>query len=329
VNLVEVARDAELLDQLAARVEIVDDDAVTAMLASFAAEVDEGLAALLDAGPADRPADRGLAAVPDLAARPPRGHGLRASTIAVVLGATLSVSGVAAAVTGDPLSPYKGIVSAVTGGGTHHEPKPLPSHAALVATMNHKRVGARAQIAHGDLAGAQTALAALRADLATMTDLTTGERSAIEARINALQAALGRATSQADAHEKQQKSGVRGTHTAVPNNTKAQQPSSTKTPQPQNTKTPEPNATKTVEPNNTKTPDPASTGAPAAGGTHTPTPQNTRTGKPTDPAVGGGGSGGGGGGAAKPVVSGTDTASTDGGAAGGGGATTHGKGATH
>jgi hypothetical protein len=324
VNLVEVARDAELLDQLAARVAIVDDDAVSAMLASFAAEVDEGLAALLDDGPADRPADRGLAAVPDLAARPPRGHGLRASTIAVVLGATLSVSGVAAAVTGDPLSPYKGIVSAVTGGGND-----LPPNAARVAAMNHRLVGTRAQIAHGDLAGAQTALAALRADLATMTDLTTGERSAIEARINALQAALGRATSQADAHEKQQKSGVRGTHTAGPNNTKAQQPTSTKTPQPQNSKTPEPNTTKTVEPNNTKTPDPASTGAPAAGGTHTPTPQNTRTGKPTDPAVGGGGSGGGGGGAAKPVVTGTDTASTDGGAAGGGGATTHGKGATH
>jgi hypothetical protein len=326
VNLVEVARDAELLDQLAARVAIVDDDAVSAMLASFAAEVDEGLAALLDAGPADRPADRGLAAVPDLAARPPRGHGLRASTIAVVLGATLSVSGVAAAVTGDPLSPYKGIVSAVTGGGND-----LPPNAARVAAMNHRLVGTRAQIAHGDLAGAQTALAALRADLATMTDLTTGERSAIEARINALQAALGRATSQADAHEKQQKSGVRGTHTAVPNNTKAQQPTSTKTPQPQNSKTPEPNTTKTVEPNNTKTPDPASTGAPAAGGTHTPTPQNTRTGKPTDPAVGGGGSGGGGGGAAKPVVTGTDTASTDGGAAGSGGAgaTAHGKGATH
>ncbi len=48
VNLVEVARDAELLDQLAARAAIVDDDAVSAMLASFAAEVDEGLAALLD-----------------------------------------------------------------------------------------------------------------------------------------------------------------------------------------------------------------------------------------------------------------------------------------
>jgi hypothetical protein len=332
VNLVEVARDAELLDQLAARVAIVDDDAVSAMLASFAAEVDEGLAALLDAGPADRPADRGLAAVPDLAARPPRGHGLRASTIAVVLGATLSVSGVAAAVTGDPLSPYKGIVSAVTGGGTHHEPKPLPSHADLVATMNHKLVGARAQIAHGDLAGAQATLDGLRLDLASMTGLTTGERHAIEARIAALQAALGRATGQAVAHDKQPKSGTKPAHTAVPNNTKAQQPSSTKTPQPQNSKTPEPNTTKTVEPNNTKTPEPASTGAPAAGGTHTPTPQNTRTSTPTDPAVGGGGgSGAGGGGAAKPVVSGTGTASQDGGAAGSGGAgaTAHGKGATH
>ena len=70
VNLVEVARDAELLDQLAARAAILDDDAVSAMLASFAAEVDEGLAALLDDVEPDRPAaaDRGLVAVPDVLA---------------------------------------------------------------------------------------------------------------------------------------------------------------------------------------------------------------------------------------------------------------------
>ena len=56
VDLVEVARDAELLDQLAARTAILDDDAVGAMLAAFAAEVDDGLVALLDE---IEPADRG------------------------------------------------------------------------------------------------------------------------------------------------------------------------------------------------------------------------------------------------------------------------------
>jgi hypothetical protein len=298
VDLVEVARDAELLDQLAARAAILDDDAVSAMLAAFAAEVDDGLVALLDdVEPAGRgPADRALVAVPDVLSEPRRGHGLRATTIAVVLGATLSVSGVAAAVTGDPLSPYKGIVTAVQG-GNHHE---LPSHAARVAQMNHTLVGTRAQIAHGDLAGAQATLAGLRSDLASMTDLTPRERSAIEARIAALEAALGRATGRAEAHEKQQ-SGTKGTHTAVPNNTKAQQPSSTKTP--------EPNSTTTSEPKPTKTPEPANTGIQGSGGTHTAEPQSTRTAEPTDPAVGGGG--------AQSAATATDTASQGGGGGGG------------
>jgi hypothetical protein len=304
VDLVEVARDAELLDQLAARVSILEDDAVSAMLASFAAEVDDGLAALLDdVESTDGPADRALVAVPDVPAGPRRGHGLRATTIAVVLGATLSVSGVAAAVTGDPLSPYKGIVSAVQGGND------LPSHAARVAAMNHHLAGTRAQIAHGDLAGAEATLAGLRADLASMTDLTTGERSTLEARIAALEAALG----QAEGNEKQQKSGPKGSHTAVPNNTKAQQPS--------NTKTSEPNATKTSEPKPTTTQEPANTGAEGSGGTHTAEPQGTRSAGPTDPAVGGGGgSGAGGDGDSQSDPTATDAASQS-----GGDGTTHGK----
>ena len=299
VNLVEVARDAELLDQLAARAAVLDGDAVSAMLASFAAEVDEGLAALLDdVEPTGGSAERGLVAVPDMLGGRRRGHGLRATTIAVVLGATLSVSGVAAAMTGDPFSPYKGIVSAVHGGDDHQH-HDLPSHASRVATMNHKLVGTRAQIAHGDLAGAEATLAGLRLDLATMTDLTTGERSAIEARIAALEAAIGRANGQTAAHDQQPKSGTKASHTAVPNNTR--------TPEPQNTKAPEPAATKTPEPASTKTPAPANTGAPGSGGTHTAEPQNTQTATPTDPAVGGGGAGGGG--ATKTSATATDPAS--------------------
>jgi hypothetical protein len=302
VDLAEVARDAELLDQLAIRTAVQDGDAVSAMLAAFAAEVDEGLAALLDDGHGeDKRADTGLVAVPD--APPRRGHGLRATTVAVVLGATLSISGVAAAVTGDPLSPYKGIVSAVTGGNDHQHHN-LPSHAARVATMNHKLVGTRAQIAHGDLAGAEATLAGLRLDLASMTDLTTGERSSIEARIAALEAAIGRANGQTAAHDKQPKSGPKASHTAVPQNTKAPEPNATKTPEPANTKAP--------EPANTKAPEPANTGAPGAGDTHTPEPQSTRT--------AGGGDG------AQPDPTATDAASTGGG--GTSGKTAQGKGAT-
>ena len=215
-------------------------------------------------------------AVPDVLAEPRRRYGMRATTIAVVLGATLSVSGVAAAVTGDPLSPYKRIVSAVHG-GNHHE---LPANAAQVAKMNHKLVGTRAQIAHGDVAGAQATLAGLRLDLASMTNLTTGQRHAIEARIAALEAAIGRATGQAN--EKQQNSTTRR-HTAVPQNTKTSEPNNPRVG----------DSTKSPEPNNTKTPEPANTAAPGSGGTHTAEPQNT---KPTDSAVGGGGGNGGGGG---------------------------------
>jgi hypothetical protein len=316
VDLVEVARDAELLDLLAARTAPEGGaDTVSALLAAFAAEVDEGLAALLnDIEPADRPADPGLVAVPDAPTSPRRGHGLRATTIAVVLGATLSVSGVAAAMTGDPLSPYKGIVSAVRGGD--HE---LPSHAARVAKMNHHLVGTRAQIAHGDLAGAQATLAGLRLDLASMADLSPRERSAIEARIASLQAALDRATSQGATHEKQQKSGTKATHAAEPNNAKTSEPSDTQTAEPNNTRTSEPQAT--------KTPEPADTGAGGSGGTQTAEPRSTRTAGPTDPAAGGGGGGdAGGGGGSQSDLTAADAASTgdEGGTAG----TAHGKAAT-
>jgi hypothetical protein len=155
-----------------------------------------------------------------------------------------------------------------------------------------------------------------------MTDLTTVERSAIEARIAALEAAIGRAKGRTAAHDQQPKSGAGASHTAVPNNTKAHLLSSTKTPEPQNTKTPEPTATKTPEPNNTKTPAPGTTGAPGFGGTHTAEPQSTRTAEPTDPAVGGGdGSGAGGGGATKTSATATDQASKVGKTAQGKGAT--------
>jgi hypothetical protein len=264
VDLAEVARDAELLDQLAARAEGADGDTVAALLAAFAAEVDEGLAGLLrdlDEGPLlDEPAAAGIAAVPDLPGQVRRGHGLRATTVAVVIAATLSVSGVAAAVTGDPFSPYRGIVSAVTGGDD------LPPQAARVAALNRHLAGTRARIAHGDLAGAQATLAGLRHDLASMTDLTSGERAVLEARIAALEASLGGATAKSG---KQPKAGSGSSHPAVPNSTR----------------TAEPKAARTTEPKAASTSEPKATGT---GGTHTAEPRDGKGGQPTDPAVVGG-----------------------------------------
>jgi hypothetical protein len=185
--------------------------------------------------------------------------GLRAGTVAVVLGATLSVSGVAAAVTGDPLSPYKSFasaVSSVTGGQSH---KALPANAAGVAKLNHHLVGTRAQIAHGDLAGARTTLTALRSELAA-ADLTDGQRHALEVRIASLEAALARATAIATPGQQQGPKAVPPGSTHEPT-TKAHQPGSTKTPEPNNTKTSEPGSTKAPEPNNTKAPVPNNTKA--------------------------------------------------------------------
>jgi hypothetical protein len=153
------------------------------MLAALAEDVDDGLAELL-AEAAER--ESAAAELSELSGVR-RGRGLRVTSMALVVGATLSVSGVAAAVTGDPLAPYKGLVSAVAGEDQ------LPEQAARVAALNHALRGTRAQIAHGDLAAAHTRLAALTARLSSMTGLSHGERAALEARIAALEAALARA----------------------------------------------------------------------------------------------------------------------------------------
>jgi hypothetical protein len=281
VDLAAVARDAELLDLLAVRGGVPAEDPVLTMLAALAAEVDDGLSRLFDdldqadgleAGNPDvaglygirvagleESTDRALAAVPDQPEPARRSLGLRAGTVAVVLGATLSVSGVAAAVTGDPLSPYKSFasaVSSVTGGQSH---KPLPANAAGVAKLNHHLVGTRAQIAHGDLAGARTTLTALRSELAA-ADLTDGQRHALEARIASLEAALARATATAAAGQQQGPKAVPPGSTHEPTS-KAHQPTSTKTPEPNNTRTSEPGSTKEPEPNDTKAPEPNNTKA--------------------------------------------------------------------
>jgi hypothetical protein len=225
LDFAEVARDNDLLNLLAARAEVTAGDEVTAMLASLAAEIDQGLELLLreqHAGsrPAGEPAARTLVAVPSPRRR--TGFGLRASTVAVVLGATLSVSGVAAAVTGDPFAPYKGIVSAVAGDNG------ASPQAAREAALRHRLAGTRALIAHGDLGSAQDQLAATRAWLATATGLTYGQRRSLEARIAELEASLARAGVRRDAlvarghsgsttHGSSGVAGSSGTKTSEPN----------------------------------------------------------------------------------------------------------------
>ena len=186
VDLAAGSRDDQLLDLLAARAGVPADashDPAVVMLAALAEDVDDGLAELL-AEAAER--ESAAAELSELSGVR-RGRGLRVTSMALVVGATLSVSGVAAAVTGDPLAPYKGLVSVVAGEDQ------LPEQAARVAALNHALRGTRAQIAHGDLAAAHTRLDALKARLSSMTGLSHGERAALEARIAALEAALARA----------------------------------------------------------------------------------------------------------------------------------------
>lgn len=201
VDLAAVARDAELLDRLAVRGSVPSDDMVAALLAAFAAEVDDGLDAVL-VPDEDDPRVASLVAasatatvVPLQRSRHGRrgGHGLRTTTVAAVVAATLSIGGVAAAVTGDPLAPVKGLATAV--GLT--DPKPeLPAAASANAKVNHRMVGLRRDIAQGRLDGVRDRLDQLRAMLDDPA-LKPGQRKGLLKRLAALEAALARAEAKA------------------------------------------------------------------------------------------------------------------------------------
>jgi hypothetical protein len=189
LDLLAINRDADLLDLLARRAPVPAGDPVLAMLAALAADVDEGLDELLVASE-DDPLVRAASAatvVPDLPA-PRRGHGLRLTTVAIVVGATLSIGGVAAAVTGDPLAPVKGLVTAMGGHGAEQHPGKARAFGADKQ--------ARSQLRHGDVAGAQASLAAMKAEL-VRDDLSNGDRRSIEAKIAALQKKVDHAVAMA------------------------------------------------------------------------------------------------------------------------------------
>ena len=185
VDLAAVARDAELMDRLAVRAPLAVDDDVARLLASLAAEVDDGLDSLL--AELEAPLleqERSTADFGTPTRR--RAHGLRATTVAIVVGATLSVSGVAAAVTGDPLAPYKGIVRAVTNAGA-----PSP-HASTTAKLNHLATGTQAKISHGDLAGARADIAALQAAIGDPS-ISDHDKALLQIRLRNLMRSLARA----------------------------------------------------------------------------------------------------------------------------------------
>jgi hypothetical protein len=273
VDLAAVARDAELMDRLAVRAPLAVDDDVARLLASLAAEVDEGLDGLL----AELEAPLIEQDDPTAAFGTPgrrRVHGLRATTVAIVVGATLSVSGVAAAVTGDPLAPYKGIVRAVTNAGA-----PSPQ-ASTTAKLNHLATGTQAKIAHGDLAGARADIAALQAAIGDPS-ISDHDKALLQIRLRNLMRSLARAEAAGGPNPQATAKSPHSTKSPEAHHTGQQSSESTHEPQgggatAKPTTTPDAKTKGTgnggdgsgsaVQPTPVTTPDPAATGGSGGGG---------------------------------------------------------------
>jgi hypothetical protein len=115
LDLVAVKRDDEALDELAGRLgaEPMAED-VLFLLAALTADVDAGLAELLETPlqmPLRSAATGEIPSLSDAARR----RTARVVTAALIVGGLVSVSGVSAAVTGDPFTPYRNVISSVSG----------------------------------------------------------------------------------------------------------------------------------------------------------------------------------------------------------------------
>jgi hypothetical protein len=157
LDLVALQRDAVLLDALAQRARTDDADPIAGLLGALAADVDDGLLAV--AGPEAAPIrplipEQGgqhrrpgtVHTLPLAAPSTGRRHFARAMAAVVVTAAVLSVSGVAAAVTGDPLTPYKRVIDVVRGGYDEVVPKGLvaPKPVLAPAVTSHDVTAAKA-----------------------------------------------------------------------------------------------------------------------------------------------------------------------------------------
>ena len=197
LDLQAVQRDEDLLAAIAARGHVDPADEVARLLSGLAADVDDGLTELLDAPVRDP--QTVLAAAPTVpghrrAERPGRRRTAYATVAAVVAGATLSVSGVAAAVTGDPFAAYAAVGAVLPWGEDD-----LPPNAGEVARLQRALAGARADLARGDVEAAQTRLEGVRARLDGL-DLRDGQRAAVERRLQRLGDRLERASARPARH---------------------------------------------------------------------------------------------------------------------------------
>jgi hypothetical protein len=199
LDLLAVQRDDELLDLIGLRRGVAGDDEATRLLAALAAEIDDALPVRTTPT-----ADPGSTRLP-VADAPRHGRRLGAAGVAaaVLLGGSVAMSGAAAAVTGDPLAPYKtvghvvgsavGNVGSAVGGALSFGDDDLPEQAAPIAHLNKRLAGARAALAHGDTTEVRALVHQLTAVLAT-ADLSEEQRAALQQRLDKLEDSLARAT---------------------------------------------------------------------------------------------------------------------------------------
>ena len=202
LDLLAVRRDAEHLDAIARRAGHVPQPGVERLLAALTVEIDEGLARLLaepllpvaaPATPAAGGPGTGAAEVVSLN-RALRRRTARAVTAAVLATGLVSVSGVAAAVTGDPLSPYRSVISAITGEDEKAAQRQLPKDGTDAEPGLARQVRViEVAIESGNLTRAQSAVDALRAALARHAGRPSGAERAAAAKLTALEAKLARA----------------------------------------------------------------------------------------------------------------------------------------
>lgn len=161
-----VQRDEEIIEALAARRPVdAGDDIAVRVLAALVADVDEGLDIAPAPSAADAPAVEPAADDPVVEARRSgaragrRRLGRRGIVALTVSGVFVSVSGVATAVTGavttgDPLTPFKQVVSAVTGA----DRQPSTAATAKAEKIEQKLREADEAIRRGDRATAERKL---------------------------------------------------------------------------------------------------------------------------------------------------------------------------
>jgi len=176
LDLRAVVRDDELLDRIAAGVQLPESaDPAVALLQALVRDVDAGLDTVVRQPLA--PVEKGSRWLQH------RRRTLRGTAAVAVIGLGLSVGGVSAAVTGNPLAAYESMA------GVFDSSDELPPSAAQIAKWNKKMVAARASVRSGDVATADAQIDALRAMIGDL-GVSDGRRAALEAKLARLAARL-------------------------------------------------------------------------------------------------------------------------------------------